>query len=172
MNRSIFIIYRLAILLCFFWNLLIIICNSVNSFLGNSFSCSSFFRCDFCNCLNFNKGIPCLTISPTLIRIFLTSPSADAGISIAALSVSRIIIESSEPTVCPTSTQTSITSTSSTSPRSGIKGLDMDISSWEWSSVISFFVSVFISGSLLVSWFFIPSFEFSDISISTKTYLV
>ena len=44
------------------------------------------------------KGIPCLTISPTLIRIFLTSPLTEAGISIAALSVSRIIIESSDST--------------------------------------------------------------------------
>ena len=44
------------------------------------------------------KGIPCLTISPTLMRIFLTSPLTEAGISIAALSVSRIIIESSDST--------------------------------------------------------------------------
>ena len=59
-------------------------------------------------------------MSPTLIRIFLIVPLTEAGISIAALSVSRIIIESSDSTVWPTSTQTSITSTSSTSPRSGI----------------------------------------------------
>ena len=113
------------------------------------------------------KGIPCLTISPTLMRIFLTSPSTDAGISIAALSVSRIMIESSDSTFCPTSTQTSITSTSSTSPRSGIKGLAKVSSSPEVSFVISSFDSVRLSSSSS-SEVSISSVDVSKTSISTK----
>ena len=66
------------------------------------------------------NGIPCLTMSPTAMFIDLTMPLTEAGISIAALSVSNIMIESSESITWPTSTQISITSTSSTSPRSGI----------------------------------------------------
>ena len=44
------------------------------------------------------KGIPVLAISPTETLMLFTTPSTDAGISIAALSVSRIIIGSSEST--------------------------------------------------------------------------
>ena len=46
-------------------------------------------------------------------------PISEAGISIAALSVSRTMIGSSESTFCPSFTQISITSTSSNSPKSG-----------------------------------------------------
>ena len=42
------------------------------------------------------NGIPCLTMSPTAMFIDLTMPLTEAGISIAALSVSNIMIESSE----------------------------------------------------------------------------
>ena len=65
------------------------------------------------------NGIPFSALSPTLRRTDLTIPFVDAGISIAALSVSKTRIESSEVTFCPGSTEISITSTSSTSPRSG-----------------------------------------------------
>ena len=60
---------------------------------------TSFFNSSTWDSISIStNGIPSLTISPTFIRIFFTTPSADAGISIAALSVSRIIIESSDST--------------------------------------------------------------------------
>jgi hypothetical protein len=50
----------------------------------------------------------------------MTFPVTEAGISIAALSDSRTIIGSSDSTSSPAFAQTSITSTSSASPRSGM----------------------------------------------------
>ena len=44
------------------------------------------------------NGIPVSALSPTLRRIDLTTPSLEAGISIAALSVSKTSIESSAET--------------------------------------------------------------------------
>ena len=63
--------------------------------------------------------MPFSALSPTFKRTDLTIPFVEAGISIAALSVSKTRMESSEETFCPGSTEISITSTSSTSPRSG-----------------------------------------------------
>ena len=60
---------------------------------------TSFFNSSTWDSISIStNGIPSFTISPTFIRIFFTTPSANAGISIAALSVSRIIIESSDST--------------------------------------------------------------------------
>ena len=63
--------------------------------------------------------MPFSALSPTFKSTDLTIPLVEAGISIAALSVSKTRMESSEETFCPGSTEISITSTSSTSPRSG-----------------------------------------------------
>ena len=63
--------------------------------------------------------MPIFTLSPSFKSIFLIVPFTDAGISIAALSVSRTTIGSSESTFCPSFAQISITSTSSNSPKSG-----------------------------------------------------
>ena len=65
------------------------------------------------------KGIPIFTLSPSFNKTLWINPFTEAGISIAALSVSRTIIGSSLSTNCPSFTQTSITSTSSNSPKSG-----------------------------------------------------
>ena len=54
--------------------------------------------CSFCITSISTKGIPVFAISPTETLIVLIIPSTDAGISIAALSVSRIIMGSSDST--------------------------------------------------------------------------
>lgn len=60
-----------------------------------------------------------MTLSPTLTATDLTTPAADDGISIEALSDSTVISDCSAFTVSPTFTSTSITATSSKSPMSG-----------------------------------------------------
>ena len=59
---------------------------------------ASSIGCSCCVTSISTKGIPVLALSPTETLIFLTIPSTDAGISIAALSVSRTIIGSSDST--------------------------------------------------------------------------
>src|SRR5690606_6556600 len=62
---------------------------------------------------------PCDTLSPTLTLIDLTTPPAEAGISIEALSDSTVIKLCSGLIVSPSDTRTSMTSTSLKSPMSG-----------------------------------------------------
>ena len=106
-----------------------VICSFLEIEIESSFSLILFndFETTTLDSISTN-GMPAFTMSPRLIFNLVTFPSTEAGISIAALSVSSIIIESSIPTFWPTSTHISITSTSSTSPRSGIKGLAKTIS--------------------------------------------
>ena len=66
------------------------------------------------------KIFPAETLSPISTLIFFITPSTGVGTSIAAFSDSRTIIESSGFTLSPTLTQSSMTSTSSASPKSGI----------------------------------------------------
>ena len=63
---------------------------------------------------------PCLTLSPTLTEMVFTTPACEEGISIEDLSDSTVIRLCSALTVSPTATRTSITSTESKSPMSGI----------------------------------------------------
>ena len=60
-----------------------------------------------------------LTVSPTFTRSSLTTPAADDGISIDALSLSTVIRLCSAATVSPGLTSTSMTPTSLKSPMSG-----------------------------------------------------
>ncbi len=62
---------------------------------------------------------PSLTLSPTLTFSSRTTPPADDGISIDALSLSIVISDCSAATVSPTLTSSSMTSTSLKSPMSG-----------------------------------------------------
>ena len=62
---------------------------------------------------------PFATLSPTLIEMAATFPANGAGISIVALSVSRVMMLSFSLTESPTLTRTSIISTASKSPISG-----------------------------------------------------
>ncbi|MBK8767007.1 MAG: hypothetical protein IPM01_21315 [Burkholderiaceae bacterium] len=64
--------------------------------------------------------LPLATLSPIFTRNSRTTPAADEGISIDALSDSTVISDCSALTVSPGLTSTSITSTSSKSPMSGI----------------------------------------------------
>ena len=64
-------------------------------------------------------SVPCLTLSPALMKTSFTVPAWVEGTSIVALSVSRVIRPSSFSMVSPTETNTSITSTSPSSPISG-----------------------------------------------------
>ena len=64
-------------------------------------------------------SLPVVTWSPRFIDISLTIPENGAGISIAALSLSRTRSESFSLTFSPTLTNNSMTSTSEASPRSG-----------------------------------------------------
>src|ERR671912_687928 len=66
-----------------------------------------------------NTALPFDTLSPSLTRSSLTTPAADDGISIDALSLSTVINDCSLATVSPGLTKTSITSTSLKSPMSG-----------------------------------------------------
>ena len=70
---------------------------SISGSLDNSSVAISFSTAmaSFTTSISTN-GIPCLTMSPTAMFIDLTMPLTEAGISIAALSVSNIMIESSE----------------------------------------------------------------------------
>ena len=63
---------------------------------------------------------PCLTLSPSLTLISLTTPAWLDGISIEALSDSTVISDCSACTVSPGLTRSSMTETSSKSPMSGI----------------------------------------------------
>ena len=63
--------------------------------------------------------MPLETLSPTLISISFTTPALGDGISIVALSDSRVMSDCSLDTVSPGFTSTSITSTSLKSPMSG-----------------------------------------------------
>ena len=63
----------------------------------------------------------CETLSPALIFTVFTIPPNGEGTSIDALSLSIVSRGSSADTVSPDLTKTSITSTSSNSPISGIK---------------------------------------------------
>ena len=62
---------------------------------------------------------PMLTVSPTLTFSSFSTPAADDGISIEALSDSTVISDCSTLTVSPGLTSTSITATSLKSPMSG-----------------------------------------------------
>jgi hypothetical protein len=64
-------------------------------------------------------ALPCETLSPSLTFSSFTTPPADDGISIDALSLSTVISDCSGLTVSPGLTSTSITSTSLKSPMSG-----------------------------------------------------
>ena len=68
--------------------------------------------------LIFANNVPSEILSPTATQISAIDPANGAGISIEALSLSTVIIESSASTLSPTATQISITSTAS-SPKSG-----------------------------------------------------
>src|SRR5512145_119428 len=80
-----------------------------------------------------SSGDPCDTLSPSFTRISLTTPAADDGISIDALSRSTVISDWSFATVSPGFTSTSITSTSLKSPMSGT----FTSTSWPISSALS-----------------------------------
>ena len=58
-------------------------------------------------------NLPVTTLSPTLIKISLTTPATGAGTSIDALSPSTLMIDWSTSTVSPTFTMISVTFTSS-----------------------------------------------------------
>ena len=58
-------------------------------------------------------NLPVTTLSPTLIKISLTTPATGAGTSIDALSPSTLMIDWSTSTVSPTFTIISVTFTSS-----------------------------------------------------------
>ena len=62
---------------------------------------------------------PSLTLSPIFTFSSLTTPAADDGISIDALSLSTVISDCSAATVSPGLTSNSITATSAKSPMSG-----------------------------------------------------
>jgi hypothetical protein len=62
---------------------------------------------------------PCLTLSPSLTLISLTTPAWLDGISMEALSDSTVISDCSALTVSPGLISNSITATSSKSPMSG-----------------------------------------------------
>ena len=64
---------------------------------------------------------PALTRAPFATWTFATVPAAEDGTSIVALSVSSVISGDSRPTVSPSFTRTSMTSTSLKSPRSGTR---------------------------------------------------
>src|SRR5207302_1581589 len=64
-------------------------------------------------------GAPFDTLSPTLIFSSFTTPSDGEGISIVALSDSRVMSDCSFATASPGLTSTSMTSTSLKSPMSG-----------------------------------------------------
>ena len=64
-------------------------------------------------------GWPAEIRSPTATRTPVIVPATGAGMSIVALSDSRVISGSSAATVSPTPTCTSITGTSAKSPMSG-----------------------------------------------------
>jgi hypothetical protein len=64
-------------------------------------------------------GEPCDTLSPTLMRISLTIPAPGDGISMVALSDSRVTSDCSFEIASPGLTRTSMTSTFLKSPMSG-----------------------------------------------------
>ena len=64
-------------------------------------------------------GVPWLTWSPTLTRTSETVPAVGAGISIVALSDSRVMTGSSSASMSPACTWISTTGTSVKSPMSG-----------------------------------------------------
>src|SRR5689334_2987248 len=64
-------------------------------------------------------GMPCDTLSPTLMRSSFTTPAKGAGTSMVALSLSNVTSESSALIASPAFTRTSMTGTSLKSPMSG-----------------------------------------------------
>ncbi len=66
-------------------------------------------------------GIPCETLSPTFTLTSCTTPSASAGTSIEAFSLSSVMSESFFLTRSPRLTSTSMTGTSLKSPMSGTR---------------------------------------------------
>ena len=62
---------------------------------------------------------PCLTLSPSCTLISFTTPAAEDGISMEALSDSTVISDCSATTLSPGLTSSSMTVTSSKSPMSG-----------------------------------------------------
>jgi hypothetical protein len=68
---------------------------------------------------SISSAEPSLTLSPSLIRISRTTPAADDGISIEALSLSTVTSDCSAFTRSPGLTSSSMTSTSLKSPMSG-----------------------------------------------------
>ena len=69
--------------------------------------------------LNVRIGVPSLTLSPTLTRIFSTVPPAGAGTSMVALSDSSVSSGSSALIASPSLTRISMIGTSLKSPMSG-----------------------------------------------------
>src|SRR5690349_308411 len=69
--------------------------------------------------LNVRIGVPSLTLSPTLTRIFSTVPDDGAGTSMVALSDSRVSSGSSALIASPSFTRISMIGTSLKSPMSG-----------------------------------------------------
>ncbi len=80
-----------------------------------------------------SSSAPSATLSPSLTFISFTTPAADDGISIDALSLSTVTSDCSFATVSPGFTRTSITSTSLKSPMSGT----FTSTSWPISSALS-----------------------------------
>ena len=68
---------------------------------------------------SISSGDPSLTLSPILMRISVTTPAADDGISIDALSLSTVTSDCSALMRSPGLTSSSMTSTSLKSPMSG-----------------------------------------------------
>jgi len=69
--------------------------------------------------LNIRIGVPSLTLSPTLTRIFSTVPDEGAGTSMVALSDSSVSSGSSALIASPSLTRISMIGTSLKSPMSG-----------------------------------------------------
>ena len=69
--------------------------------------------------LNVRIGVPSLTLSPTLTRIFSTVPEDGAGTSMVALSDSSVSSGSSALIASPSLTRISMIGTSLKSPMSG-----------------------------------------------------
>ncbi len=77
--------------------------------------------CATASVLSTRSGDPCETLSPTFTLTSCTTPSASAGTSIEAFSLSSVTSESFFLTRSPFLTRTSITGTSLKSPMSGTR---------------------------------------------------
>ena len=89
------------------------------SFCSSALALSSISAAAISSTSRLSISLPVVTWSPRFTAILLTTPDIGAGISIAALSLSRTKRESFSSTLWPTETRSSITSTSVASPKSG-----------------------------------------------------